>query len=151
MPLEPSDPGRPARRLGKEPGLSGLVPILIAVGAVIFLVGLMGFCSAASEIGSSDPVFEEEVQFELDRHAARMNATSALKQAGRALERYHAQHGRYTTDHAVITEKGLWEDVSIEVAHADEDAYCTEASAGTGARYWHLASDMQRARRGRCP
>lgn len=151
MPLEPSQPGRPARKLGREPGLSGLIPLLIGGAAISSLVGLMLFCSAASEMGSTDPVFEDEVQVGLDRQTARMNAGSALKQGREAQERYHSEHDRYTTDFSVITEDGFWEDVTIEVAHADEDTYCMEASYGDVDRYWHLSSESDRLKAGRCP
>lgn len=151
MPLEPSDPGRPARKLGREPGLSGLIPLLIGAAVVASFVGLMVFCSAASQIGSVSESFEEEIGFGGGVQTARMNATSALKQGRRALERYRSEHGRYTTDHSVITEEGFWEKVTIEVVEAGEDFYCMQAAYGDVDRYWHLSSDRERPRSGRCP
>lgn len=151
MPLEPTEPGRPARKLERDSGLSRLIPFLIGAFILVSLAGLMFVCSAGSQIDTAGPAFEDEVMLNLDRQAARMNATSALKQGRRSLERYHAEHARYTIDHSVVIEEGFWEDVTIEIVEADEDAYCMEASSGASDRRWHLGSDMKRPRPGPCP
>lgn len=148
MPLEPTEPGRPAGKLQRDPALSRWIPALIGTFILVSLVGLMLVCSAASQIDSRGPALEDEV---FHRQAERLNATGALKQGRRALERYRAEHGRYTTTHSVIIEDGLWEDVTIETVRADDDTYCMEASAGRSERRWHLASDMARPRPGGCP
>lgn len=151
MPLEPADPGRPSRKLQREPGLSGLIPLLVAGAAIFLFVALMFMCSAGSQISSDDPVFEDEVVLDMDRQTSRLNATDALEQGGQSLERYRAEHGRYTTDFSVITEEGMWSEVTIEGVHADEDSYCMQASSGDVDRFWHLTEKMKRPRSGRCP